>query len=216
MNIMLLGAPGAGKGTQAKVLIEKYGIPQISTGDILRGAIKAGTDLGKEAKSFMDNGNLVPDVVIVGMIKERLSESDCKNGFILDGFPRTLDQADSLEVVLKELGKKLDGVIALVVETKELIARLTGRRVCSTCGASFHVEFNKPKVDGVCDYDGGELIIRKDDNLETVKNRLEVYETQTAPLITYYKNKGKYIEVNGAKEIDEITTDIVVALKTVQ
>ncbi|BDU49544.1 adenylate kinase [Haliovirga abyssi] len=213
MNIMLLGAPGAGKGTQAKYLIENFGIPQISTGDILRAAVKSGTEMGIKAKNYMDKGELVPDDVILGIIKDRLAEDDCKKGFILDGFPRTVAQADSLEVVLKELGKKMDGVIALTVKDEELITRLTGRRVCKDCGSSFHIKFNPPKVENICDYCGGELIIRKDDNIDTVKNRLEVYKKQTEPLIEYYRNKGSFIEINGEQDITAIRKDIVEALK---
>lgn len=168
MNIMLFGAPGAGKGTQAKFLIEKYGIPQISTGDILRAAIKEGTAMGLEAKKFMDDGKLVPDSTIIGIIKDRLSEDDCKKGFILDGFPRTLAQAEALEVLMKEMNIKLDKVISLNVPDELILGRIVGRKVCPVCGASFHVEFNPPKVEGKCDLCGADLITRKDDNAETV------------------------------------------------
>jgi len=169
MNLMLFGAPGAGKGTQAKYLIEKFNIPQISTGDMLRAAITDGTAMGMEAKSYMDAGKLVPDSTIIGIIKERLGQADCKKGFILDGFPRTLAQAEALEELMKNMGISLDKVISLNVPDELIVGRITGRRVCSKCGASFHVEFNPSKVADVCDYCGGELIIRKDDNAETVK-----------------------------------------------
>lgn len=209
MNLMLLGAPGAGKGTQAKFLIEKYGIPQISTGDILRAAVKEGTLMGLKAKECMESGALVSDDIIVGIIEDRLAKDDCQKGFILDGFPRTIPQAESLEVVLAKMGKKLEKVISLTVPDSNLIERLTGRRVCTACGASFHVSFNKSKAEGKCDYCGAELIQRKDDNIETVSNRLEVYKSQTAPLIDFYKNKGVYFELNGAQDIDKINGDII-------
>ena len=209
MNLMLLGAPGAGKGTQAKFLIEKFGIPQISTGDILRAAVKEGTPMGVKAKECMESGALVSDDIIVGIIEDRLAKEDCQKGFILDGFPRTIPQAESLEVVLAKMGKKLEKVISLTVPDSDLIERLTGRRVCTACGASFHISFNKSKAEGKCDYCGAELVQRKDDNIETVSNRLEVYKSQTAPLIDFYKNKGVYIELNGAQDIDKINGDII-------
>ncbi len=209
MNLMLLGAPGAGKGTQAKFLIEKYNIPQISTGDILRAAVKEGTAMGVKAKECMESGALVSDDIIVGIIEDRLAKEDCQKGFILDGFPRTIPQAESLEVVLAKMGKKLEKVISLTVPDSDLIERLTGRRVCTACGASFHISFNKSKAEGKCDYCGAELVQRKDDNIETVSNRLEVYKSQTAPLIDFYKNKGVYFELNGAQEIDKINGDII-------
>ncbi|MBC2856350.1 MAG: adenylate kinase [Cetobacterium sp.] len=208
MNIMLFGAPGAGKGTQAKYIIDKYNIPQISTGDILRASIAAGTPMGMEAKKFMDEGKLVPDSTIIGIIKERLSEEDCKNGFILDGFPRTLAQAEALDELMKELNISLDKVISLDVPDELIVGRITGRRVCSKCGASFHVEFNPPKSEGVCDYCGGELITRKDDTKETVTKRLEAYHDQTAPLFDFYKAKGVLAELDGTKEIEEIKNEI--------
>lgn len=209
MNIMLFGAPGAGKGTQAKFLIDKYGIPQISTGDILRAAIAEGTPMGLEAKKFMDEGKLVPDSTIIGIIKERLAKDDCKTGFILDGFPRTLAQAEALEILMSELSIGLDKVISLNVPDELIVGRITGRKVCKSCGASFHVEFNPSKVDGVCDFDGGELITRKDDTAETVKTRLDAYHAQTAPLFNFYQNKGLLVEIDGTKEVDDVTTDIV-------
>ncbi|WP_300341722.1 MULTISPECIES: adenylate kinase [unclassified Fusobacterium] len=208
MNIMLFGAPGAGKGTQAKFLIEKYGIPQISTGDILRAAIKEGTAMGLEAKKFMDEGKLVPDSTIIGIIKDRLSQEDCKKGFILDGFPRTLAQAEALEVLMKEMGIALDKVISLNVPDELIVGRVTGRKVCPACGASFHVEFNPSKVAGKCDYCGGELITRKDDNAETVTKRLGEYHSQTAPLFDFYQSRNLLVEIDGTKEVDAITKEI--------
>lgn len=208
MNIMLFGAPGAGKGTQAKFLIEKYGIPQISTGDILRAAIKEGTPMGLEAKKFMDEGKLVPDSTIIGIIRDRLSQEDCKKGFILDGFPRTLAQAEALEVLMKEMGIKLDKVISLNVPDELIVGRVTGRKVCPSCGASFHVTFNPPKVEGKCDYCGGELITRKDDNAETVTKRLAEYHSQTAPLFDFYKTRDLLVDIDGTKDVNVITNEI--------
>lgn len=209
MNLMLFGAPGAGKGTQAKFLMEKYNIPQISTGDILRAAISQGTEMGLEAKKFMDNGQLVPDSTIIGIIKDRLMEKDCENGFILDGFPRTLPQAEALEGLMINLKISLDKVISLNVPDELILDRITGRRVCSKCGQSYHVKFNKSKVEGICDLDGEKLILRKDDNPESVKNRLEAYHAQTAPLFNFYKNKGLLIEIDGTKDVEDVTKDIV-------
>ena len=209
MNIMLFGAPGAGKGTQAKFLIDKYGIPQISTGDILRAAIAEGTPMGLEAKNFMDDGKLVPDSTIIGIIKERLAKDDCKKGFILDGFPRTLAQAEALDILMLDLGISLDKVISLNVPDELIVGRITGRKVCKSCGASFHVEFNPSKVEGICDFDGGELITRKDDTAETVKTRLDAYHAQTSPLFDFYNGKGLLVEVDGTKEVEEVMQDIV-------
>lgn len=209
MNLMLFGAPGAGKGTQAKFLMEKYNIPQISTGDILRAAIKQGTEMGLEAKKFMDNGQLVPDSTIIGIIKDRIMEEDCKKGFILDGFPRTLTQAKALEELMGNINIALDKVISLNVPDELILERITGRRVCSKCGQSYHVKFNKAKVEGICDLDGEKLILRKDDNLESVKNRLEAYHTQTAPLFDFYTNKGLLIEVDGTKDVEDVAKSIV-------
>ncbi len=212
MNLMLFGAPGAGKGTQAKFLIEKYGIPQISTGDILRAAIADKTDMGMEAKKFMDDGKLVPDSTIIGIIKDRLAEDDCAKGFILDGFPRTLPQAEALSDLMKEMNISLDKVISLNVPDELIVGRITGRRVCSKCGASFHVEFNPSKKEDVCDYCEGELSIRKDDNAETVKSRLSAYHEQTAPLIAFYTDMGVMIELDGTKDVSEVTADMIAAL----
>lgn len=208
MNIMLFGAPGAGKGTQAKFLIEKYGIPQISTGDILRAAIKEGTPMGMEAKKYMDEGKLVPDSTIIGIIKDRLSQEDCKKGFILDGFPRTLAQAEALEALMQEMGIKLDKVISLNVPDELIVGRVTGRKICPVCGASFHVEFNPPKVEGKCDYCGADLITRKDDNAETVTKRLAEYHSQTAPLFDFYKSRNLLVDIDGTKEVKAITEEI--------
>ena len=208
MNIMLFGAPGAGKGTQAKFIIDKYGIPQISTGDMLRAAISEGTEMGMEAKKFMDEGKLVPDSTIIGIIKDRLSQEDCKKGFILDGFPRTLAQAEALEELLKELNMNLDKVISLNVPDELIVGRVVGRRVCPNCGASFHIENNPPKVEGKCDYCGSDLIIRKDDNKDTVEKRLSAYHEQTAPLFNFYSERGVMVELDGTKEINEIAKEI--------
>ena len=204
MNIILLGPPGAGKGTQAKMLIDKYGIPQISTGDMLRAAVKAGTQLGLEAKKYMDKGELVPDEVVIGLVKERLQEPDCTKGFMLDGFPRTVAQAEVLDKELEGMGKAIDHVICIEVPNEELIARLTGRRTCKECGAGYHLKFDPPKVDGVCDKCGGELYQRDDDNEETVKARLKVYQDQTFPLIDYYDKQGKLRRIDGVGEIKTI------------
>ncbi len=212
MNIMLFGAPGAGKGTQAKFLIEKYGIPQISTGDILRAAIKEGTKMGLEAKKYMEDGKLVPDSTIIGIIKDRLAQEDCKKGFILDGFPRTLAQAEALDELMKEMGISLDKVLSLDVPDELIVGRITGRRVCKDCGASFHVEFNPAKIEGKCDFCDGELITRKDDTAETVEKRLGEYHAQTAPLFDFYKEKGVLVELDGTKDVSEVTEDIAAIL----
>lgn len=212
MNLMLFGAPGAGKGTQAKFLIEKYNIPQISTGDILRAAIVDKTDMGMEAKNFMDAGKLVPDSTIIGIIKDRLAQADCKDGFILDGFPRTLGQAEALTQLMETMKIKLDKVISLNVPDELIVGRITGRRVCASCGASFHVEFNPSKKEGVCDYCEGELTIRKDDNEETVKSRLASYHEQTTPLIEFYTKMGVFIQLDGTKDVADVTSDMIKAL----
>lgn len=212
MNLMLFGAPGAGKGTQAKFLIEKYNIPQISTGDILRAAIVDKTDMGMEAKNFMDAGKLVPDSTIIGIIKDRLAQADCKDGFILDGFPRTLGQAEALTELMETMKISLDKVISLNVPDELIVGRITGRRVCSGCGASFHLEFNPSKKEGVCDYCDGELTIRKDDNEETVKSRLASYHEQTTPLIEFYTKMGVFIQLDGTKDVADVTSDMIKAL----
>ena len=213
MNIVLLGAPGAGKGTQAQKLVEEFGVAHISTGDLLRAAVKAGTKLGVKAKSYMDNGQLVPDAVTVGIVKERLAKDDCKKGFILDGFPRTTSQAVSLDAILRDLGIKLDGVINIAVPDEELIKRTTGRQICRSCGATYHVTFKPSKVKNVCDKCGGELYQRDDDKVETVKKRLSVYAAQTKPLIDYYKNSNLYIEIDGKQSMEDVYKDIVASLE---
>jgi len=212
MNIILLGPPGAGKGTQAKMLIDEYQIPQISTGDILRAAVKEGTRLGKEAKSYMDKGELVPDSVVIGIVEERIQEPDCKKGYMLDGFPRTVPQAEALDDMLGKLSAQIDHVVSIEVANEELVKRLTGRRTCRECGAGYHVMFDPPKVEGICDKCGGELYQRDDDNEETVSSRLNVYESQTLPLIDYYKVKGKIRPIDGVGDIKEIFQRITVVL----
>lgn len=208
MRLIFLGPPGAGKGTQAEKLSGAMGIPHISTGDIFRNALKNKTSLGLQAKSFMDKGLLVPDDIVVGIVEERLKMQDCERGFILDGFPRTLLQAKALDDVLKAMGASLDAVINVDVSDAELIERLTGRRVCRQCGATYHMKFNPPKTAGICDECGGELIQRDDDKLETVKKRLDVYKDQTQPLIDYYEKTGLLKTVNGEKDIDLVYSDI--------
>ena len=208
MKLILLGAPGAGKGTQAEIISRKLNIPTISTGNILREAIKNGTEIGLKAKSFMDNGKLVPDDVIIGIVKERVSRDDCKNGFILDGVPRTIPQAEALE----QQGVHFDRVVSIEIEDSVIEARMTGRRVCGTCGASFHVTANPPKVEGVCDLCGKELIVRKDDTPETVRNRLRVYHEQTEPLKDFYGKLGVLKLVEGNQPIEAATRDILAAL----
>ncbi|OBW50219.1 adenylate kinase [Solibacillus silvestris] len=208
MNIVLMGLPGAGKGTQADKIVEKYAIPHISTGDMFRAAIKEGTELGLQAKAFMDQGALVPDEVTIGIVRERLSQPDCEKGFLLDGFPRTVPQAEALDSILEELGRPVEHTINVQVEKEELIARLSGRRICKTCGTSYHLVFNPPKVDGICDKDGGELYTRTDDNPETVTNRLEVNMNQAQPLLDFYKAKGVLTNINGQQEISKVFADL--------
>ena len=212
MKIILMGPPGAGKGTQAEKLVELYQIPHISTGDMFRKAQKDGTELGLRAKEYMEQGQLVPDEVTVGIVRERLAEADCKDGFLLDGFPRTVQQADALDGILKDLGMVLDRVINIEVDKAFLVDRLTGRRVCRTCGATFHVVNKAPKVEGVCDKCGGELYQRNDDKIETVSNRLDVYAAQTAPLIEYYQSKGVMSSIDGSKSMEDVLADIRSAL----
>lgn len=209
MNIILMGLPGAGKGTQASEIVKKFPIPHISTGDMFRKAIKDETDLGKEAKSYMDRGELVPDEVTVGIVKERISEDDAKKGFLLDGFPRTIDQAESLSQIMSELDREIDAVINIEVPEEELMNRLTGRRICEQCGTTYHLVFNPPKVDGICDIDGGKLYQREDDNPETVSNRLSVNVKQSKPILEYYNNKGVLKNIDGSKDIDEVTKDVI-------
>ena len=213
MKIILMGPPGAGKGTQAEKLVDLYQIPHISTGDMFRKAQKDGTELGLKAKSYMDQGQLVPDEVTVGIVKERLAEADGKEGFLLDGFPRTVQQADALDTILAELDMALDCVVNIEVDKAFLVDRLTGRRVCRTCGATYHIANKAPKVEGVCDKCGGELYQRGDDTIETVSNRLDVYAAQTAPLIDYYKSNGIMSSIDGSKSMEDVLADIRTALE---
>jgi adenylate kinase len=209
LNLILLGPPGAGKGTQAKLLSKKYDIPQISTGDILRTAIKDQTPMGLRAKSFMDSGALVSDEVVVGIVEERLTQADCNKGFILDGFPRTVVQADALKKTLQALGKGIDHVISIVVDENDILERITGRRTCRNCGKGFHLRFDPPKVAGICDECGGELYQRDDDSEVTIRKRLEVYAAQTAPLVAYYGNEALLRTVSGTGSIDDIQQKMV-------
>ncbi|RHB48211.1 adenylate kinase [Exiguobacterium sp. AM39-5BH] len=208
MNLVLMGLPGAGKGTQAAKIVEEYQIPHISTGDMFRAAIKGGTPLGKEAKSFMDKGELVPDEVTIGIVRERLSQDDTKNGFLLDGFPRTVAQAEALESLLKDLGKQIDHVVNIDVDAEILVPRLTGRWICPTCGATYHVIFNPPKVEGICDVDGSTLMQREDDKEETVRRRLDVNIEQSKPLIDFYAEKGYLRTLDGDRPIDVVYADV--------
>jgi len=207
-----MGLPGAGKGTQAEMIKAKYNIPHISTGDMFRQAIKEGTELGKKAKAYMDEGALVPDEVTNGIVEERLAKSDCDNGFLLDGFPRTIAQAEALEAITKKLNKQIDYVIQVDVPAEKLIERLTGRRVCPSCGATYHVINKPPKTEGVCDNCGTELVQRDDDKEETVQKRLEVNIEQTQPLLDFYKEKGVLVTVDGDQPIDKVFEDIVAAI----
>lgn len=212
LRTILLGPPGAGKGTQAAKIIEKYNIPHISTGDIFRENIKKGTELGKKAQEYMNRGELVPDDLVIEIATTRLLEDDCKDGFLLDGFPRTVYQAEKLDEFLAAHDSKIDKVIDIAVGKDELMERLTGRRVCKSCGASYHIVNIPPKKEGVCDVCGGELIQRTDDNAETVANRIEVYEAQTMPLIEYYEKAGNIAHIDGATGLDNVFVDIVKAL----
>lgn len=213
MNLILLGPPGVGKGTQAKLLIDRFGIPQISTGDILRAAVKELTPMGAKAKGYMDSGALVPDEVVIGIVEERLAQADCQKGFILDGFPRTVPQADALGQVLSGMGKSIDHVVSLSVDKAELLKRLTGRRACANCGAGYHVDFAPSKVAGVCDACSGQLVQREDDKEETILNRLAVYEAQTAPLIAYYQAAGLLRSVDGLGTVERVQEDILAAVQ---
>ncbi len=206
--MILLGPPGAGKGTQAKMLIKEFGIPQISTGDMLRDAVKAGSPMGSKAKSYMDSGALVPDEVVVGIVEERIQQPDCRNGFMLDGFPRTTAQADALAEMLGKKGLKLDHVVCVQVANEELIRRLSGRRTCRQCMAPYHVEFNPPKREGICDQCGGELYQRDDDREDAIRARLETYDRQTRPLIDYYSRLGLLRAVDGTGSMDEVYSRI--------
>ncbi|RLF11354.1 MAG: adenylate kinase [Thermoprotei archaeon] len=212
MRLIIFGPPGAGKGTQAQLLANKFGIPQIATGDILREAVKEGTDLGKMAKTYMDRGQLVPDEVVIGIVEERLRRPDCAKGFILDGFPRTVKQAEALENMLKKLGVKLDAVVNLEVDEEEVVKRITLRRTCRNCGAVYHLVFNPPKKEDVCDRCGGPLYQREDDREETVRNRLKVYREQTEPVLKFYEARGLLRNINGNLSIDQVFQEVLKAL----
>ncbi len=208
MKLVLLGAPGAGKGTQAEIISEKYNIPTISTGNIIRAALKSGTEMGLKAKAYIDSGRLVPDDVVIGIIKERLAQGDCQSGFILDGFPRTIPQAEALD----SMGIIIDAALSIEVTDREIVKRMSGRRVCEKCGASYHLEYKKPNVEGVCDICGEALVIRKDDEPDTVIDRLDVYHKQTEPLKKYYNTQGKLIIVEGQQEVADTTKLVLAAL----
>lgn len=209
MNIIMLGAPGAGKGTQAAVLCEHFGIPTISTGNMIREALKNGTEMGLKAKSFMDKGELVPDEVVIGIVKERLSEDDCKKGFILDGFPRTIPQAEALD----DMGVEIKYVINIDVPDESIIKRMSGRRVCENCGRPYHIESLKPQKDGVCDDCGGTLVQRKDDHPDTVLARLKIYHKETEPLADYYAKQGKLVNVEGQNTVADTTAAVLKAIE---
>jgi len=209
MKIIMLGAPGAGKGTQAKKLAERYSIPHISTGDIFRANIKNGTELGKKAKAYMDKGALVPDDLVVDLVVDRFKNPDCANGYVLDGFPRTIPQAEALDTALNAIGETVDFAINVEVPDENIINRMSGRRACVGCGATYHIKYNPTKVEGICDSCGEKLILRDDDKPETVKNRLSVYHDQTQPLIDFYNKKGILAEVDGTKDMDDVYNAIV-------
>ena len=208
MKIIMLGAPGAGKGTQAEKLAAEYGLPHISTGDIFRKNIKEGTELGKEAKGYMDAGKLVPDELTVRLLLDRVSNDDCKEGYILDGFPRTIPQAEALDEALEKLGEKIDFAVDVNVPDENIIERMSGRRACLKCGATYHLQYIPPKKEGICDECGSELVIRDDDKPETVKKRLSVYHEQTQPLVDYYKKKEVYHAVDGTMDVDAVFSSI--------
>lgn len=213
MYILLMGPPGAGKGTQAASLVKEYGIAHISTGDMFRAAVKEGTALGKQAKACMDAGKLVSDEITIGIVRERLAKPDCSKGFILDGFPRTVEQAEALTAILQEMSLALTGVIDVSVPKASLVERVVGRRSCKSCGATYHIKFHPAKVDGVCDACGGETYQRADDTVETMENRLSVYEAQTKPLIDYYQKAGLYSRIDGSQPMEKVFADIVARLK---
>ena len=208
MRLVLLGPPGAGKGTQAQEISRRLEIPHISTGDMFRAAIRSGTELGRKAKEYLEAGQLVPDEVTIGLVKDRLSRRDCEGGFLLDGFPRTVPQAQALDDWLEERGLKLDAVLDIEAPWEVLLVRLTGRRICSSCGATYHVVYNPPQKPGRCDICGGELVQRQDDREDTVRERLEVYDRQTAPLKKYYQERGVLHEINGNQEIGQVLREI--------
>ena len=212
MKIIMLGAPGAGKGTQAKKIAEKYQIPHISTGDIFRSNIKEGTELGMKAKSYMDQGALVPDEITIGMLLDRIQKEVCQNGYVLDGFPRTIPQAESLTKALENMGQKVDFAVNVDVPDENIVNRMSGRRACLSCGATYHIVYNPPKQEGICDVCQKELVLRDDDKPETVQKRLAVYHEQTQPLIDYYKEAGVLAEVDGTQDMDQVFSDIVAVL----
>lgn len=216
MEMIFLGPPGSGKGTQAKMVSDRLEIPQISTGDMLRGAVREGTPMGLKAQALMNSGSLVSDEVVVGIVRERLAKADCARGFILDGFPRTLPQADALDDTLQDLGRSLSAVISLEVDSESVVERIAGRRTCRDCGKMYHVKFDPPAVEGVCDVCSGELYLRDDDREETIRKRLRVYDEQTAPLINYYQSRGLLFKIDGMKKIDEVQGDILSALDACQ
>lgn len=212
MKIIMLGAPGAGKGTQAKKIAEKYQIPHISTGDIFRFNIKEGTELGMKAKAYMDHGGLVPDELTIGMLMDRIQKDDCKNGYVLDGFPRTIPQAESLTNALNERNQKIDYAVNVDVPDENIVNRMSGRRACLSCGATYHIVYKPSKVEGICDVCGDKLVLRDDDKPETVKKRLSVYHDQTQPLIDYYKEAGVLANVDGTQDMEKVFSDIVAVL----
>lgn len=216
MHIILMGPPGAGKGTQAEKLAKEFALPHISTGEMFRNAVKEGTEMGKKAKEYMDKGGLVPDEIVVGIVKERLSKPDCTGGVLLDGFPRTLEQAEALDEVFQELNMKINAAVSVDVDEEELLNRLTGRRVCRNCGATYHMKFNPSKVRNICDHCSGELYQRSDDTVDTVKERLMVYNSQTLPIIEYYKRKGLFVSFDGSRPINEVFADISAYLQKIQ
>ena len=212
MKIVMLGAPGAGKGTQAKKIADRYQIPHISTGDIFRSNIKNGTELGMKAKAYMDKGNLVPDSLTLELVVDRLNQTDCKNGYVFDGFPRTIPQAEALTGALEAKGEKVDFAIDIEVPDDEIVKRMSGRRACIKCGATYHITVNPPKQEGICDRCGNELTMREDDRPSTVLNRLSIYHKQTQPLIDYYQEKGCLVQFDGTKDVDEVFNDILEVL----
>ncbi len=213
MNIVFMGPPGAGKGTQAEAIVEQFGIPHISTGDAFRLAMKEGTELGLLAKQYVDSGKLVPDEVTIGIVRDRLQQDDCAKGFLLDGFPRTISQAEALDEIVRDMNRQIDHVINLAVDRSLLLARLTGRRICKSCGATYHILFNAPKQEAVCDKCGGELYQRSDDTEEKVGTRLDEYISKTAPLLDYYSAKGLLRQINGEQDIAEVASEIAALLE---
>lgn len=213
MKIIMLGAPGAGKGTQAKIIASHYNIPHISTGDIFRANIKEQTELGQKAKGYMDKGLLVPDSLTCDLVMDRIAKDDCKNGFVLDGFPRTIPQAESLTKALSSKGQKMDFAIDIDIDDKSIVNRMSGRRACLSCGATYHIKYNPTKIEGVCDTCGAKTVLRDDDKPETVQKRLSVYHTQTQPLIDYYKKQGILQSVNGNKDMNDVSKDVLAILE---